>query len=145
MGKLLFFIAVIIFIDLLFLTTGQLCASGDCSLSSIIFATILNPSNLTGTQLFRELIGSTLDLFSSLTGFLALAATGGVLVGAFLATKEFRILLIPMALTMALVAGDLVFIFVRLNEINSVLAAFTMIPLSIMYVFVVVEWWRGKD
>ncbi len=145
MGKLLFFIAIIIFVDLLFLTTGQLCATGECSLSSIIFASILQPANILNGQLFNELIGSVISKFSSLTGFLSLAATGGVLIGAFLATKEFRILLIPLALTMALIAGDLVFIFAMLNSINPVFGAFVSVPLGVMYIFVVVEWWRGKD
>lgn len=142
MGKVSKFLTIVIFIDLFFIITGQL---GNQSISSIIFDSILNFQNITGTELFKEFIGDIANLASSTVGFLALLATGGVIVGAFIATKEFRILLIPITFTLALVAGDLITINLRLIEANAILASLIMIPLTIIYIFSVVEWLKGSD
>ena len=142
MGKVSKFLTIIIFIDLLFIITGQL---GSQTLSSIIFDSILNFKNLQAQDLFKEFIGDIFNLTSSGTGLLALLASGGVVVGAFLATKEFRILLIPITLTLALVAGDLITINAMLLEANAILASLIMIPLTIIYIFSIVEWLKGSD
>ncbi|KKL59490.1 hypothetical protein LCGC14_2214890, partial [marine sediment metagenome] len=68
-----------------------------------------------------------------------------VIVGAFIATKEFRILLIPITVTLGLVAGDLITINAMLLEANAILASLIMIPLTLIYAFSVVEWWKGSD
>jgi hypothetical protein len=145
MGKLIYFITALIFIDLLFITTGQLCATGTCSLSSIIFNALLNLSNFDATTFFSELIGDASALIGSGTGIAALIATGGVIIGAFFATREITILFIPITLTFALLAGDLILIFSYLASFNFVLATFIVGPLVLVYILTVVEWLRGKD
>ena len=145
MGKLITYISILIFIDLLFLATGQICSVDDCTLSSVIFGAIMNIKDVTFTQFFIELIGDLTEKFSSLTGILSLGAAGAVIVTAFVATKEFRILLIPMFLTLAVIASDFVTIGNRLISMNHVLGSFIMIPIILIYSLVVVEWLIGKD
>ena len=138
-------VIILIFIDILLLITGQYCSAVDCTLSSMIFNAILDFGDITVTQLFSELIGDLLNKLSSATGLLSLGITGAVLIGAFVTTKEFRLLLIPMALSLALLASDFVTIGTRLISLNPVLGTLVMAPITITYVMVIAEWWRGKD
>ena len=145
MGKLIGFITFLIFADLFFLATGQICAHGVCTLTSIIFNAILDVGKISTTQLFSELIGNISNLFNSSTGIAALGASGAVTIGAFIMTKEFRVLLIPIALTLALLVNDFVVIGTYLASLNPILAVFIMAPISIIYILTVVEWLIGKD
>ncbi len=145
MGKLITYLIALIFIDLLFIITGQVCGVDACSLGSIIFNALLNLGALNFTQFFTELIGDFLNLATSTTGILSLLATGGVIIGAFLATREITILFIPLALTLAVIAGDFIFIYTELFKFSPILATLIMSPIIIIYAFVIVEWLRGKD
>lgn len=145
MGKAVYFLTFLIMVDLVFIATGQICNSGVCTLSSIIFNAILNLGEIPLTQLFSEFIGNALSLFNSGTGLAALLTAGGVIIGTFIASKEFRILLIPISFTLALLAADLVVISAYLFSLNPVLGTMIMAPLSIIYVFTIVEWLVGKD
>lgn len=145
MGKLIGYITILIFANLLFIATGQVCSGGTCSLGSIIFNALLNLGSISLTDLFAELLGDALNMFNSTTGLAALITGGGVLIGAFVATKEFRLLLIPIAITMSFIAADFVVLFSYLLSLNAVLATFIMGPLMIIYVLTVIEWLIGKD
>lgn len=145
MGKVQTYLATFIFIDLLFIITGQICSTDGCSLSSIIFGAILDLNNINTSTWFSNLIGEVFNLLNSGVGLAALLATSGVLIGAFFATREIKILFIPMAVTLSLVAGDLVFIYNKLFGLNAVLATLFMAPMILIYLFNVVDWLRGKD
>ncbi len=145
MGKVQTYLTTFIFIDLLLIITGQICSEDSCSLGSIIFGSILDLRNINVSTWFLNLIGDFFSLFTSGVGIASLIATGGVLIGAFFATREFKVLFIPMALTLALVAGDLVFIYNKLFNLNPVLSTLIMAPMILIYLFNIVEWIRGKD
>ena len=145
MGKTLTFLSILIFADLFFLITGQICASGTCTISSILFNAILNVGNVTFTQFFTELIGNALSLFNSITGFAALFSGAGVIIGAYIYTKDITVLFIPVAFSLALIASDFVIISSYLISLNPILGILIMAPLSIIFVFTIVEWLRGKD
>lgn len=145
MGKVQTYLTTFIFIDLLLIITGQICSTDSCSLGSIIFGSILDLRNINVSTWFINLIGDFFSLFTSGVGIASLVATGGVLIGAFFATREFKVLFIPMALTLALVAGDLVFIYNKLFNLNPVLSTLIMAPMILIYLFNIVEWIRGKD
>ncbi len=134
-------------VDLLFIATGQICTEGaGCSLSSVIFNALLNIGDISATDLFRELIGSIKDLFSSKTGIFALAATVGVAAtGAAIFARTEIILFIPIAATLSIMAGDFVFIASYLASINPLLATFIMAPIIIIYVITLVDWVKGRD
>lgn len=140
MGKLITMLSVILFIDLLFIITGQ--STG--TLSSILIDSLLNIGQVNATQFFSQLIGDIAGLGGSGTGILSLLAAGGVIVGSIV-TRDFNILFIPMTATLALLVGDLIIIANRLIEINPVWGTVIMAPFIIMYLFVAVEWLRGKD
>ena len=145
MGKTTGFLILLIFVDLFFIATGQICSGGTCSIGSLIFNSILNIGNIPLGQLFTDFIGDFANLFSSGTGIAALITAGGVTIGAFLVTKEFRLLLIPITFTLALIGSDFVVIAVYLLSLNKLLATFIMAPIIIIYIFTIVEWLVGKD
>ncbi len=131
MGKMLTFIVILIFIDLMFLMTGQLEID---SPGSVIINAVNNPESLATSNFWIVLI----------TGIAGLVVTAVVVIG--LVTRNSDMLLFAgMAGTLALLIGDYIAIFLYLKNINPVLATIVMAPLMIIYVFVVVEWLRGKD
>ncbi|KKK69669.1 hypothetical protein LCGC14_2931710 [marine sediment metagenome] len=145
MARAMRYLTILIFADLFFIATGQICSQDACGLGSIIFNAVLNLGSMPLTDLFSAFIGDALNLFSSATGIAALGVSGGVIIATFIATREFRVLLIPIALTLALIAGDFVIITSYLISLNVLLATFIMGPLSIIYVFTILEWLIGKD
>lgn len=148
MGKMVTFLSILIFADLFFVTTGQMCVAGTCSLSSIIFNAVLNIGTVPIGTFFTQLIGNAVSFLAggnSATGILSLIASGGVIVGAFFASKSDTVLFIPVTLTLALIAGDFVFIYSYLATFNIVLATFVVAPIVVIYIFTVLEWLRGKD
>jgi len=145
MGKMVTYLSILIFIDLLMIVTGQICASGTCTLSSTIIASLLNIGEITFKGFFTGLIGVFSDLGSSTTGLFSLIGAGAVIVTSFIATREFRILIIPMTATLALLTSDFIIISSKLISLNPVAAIFIMGPISIIYTLTVMEWWRGKD
>lgn len=145
MGKLIRYLSILIFIDLFFIVTGQICNSSvGCSLNSIIFNSLLNIDQVTNFSFFTELIGNIGDLFSSVTGLAALALGTTVVVGSLFIPGEIRFF-IPITLSLALLISDYVFIASYLVSLNVVLGTFIMAPLIVIYVITVVEWLRGKD
>jgi len=145
MGKLITYIVILIFIDLLFFATGQICSVDDCTLSSAIFGAIMDIKDVTLSEFFEDIIGILKEKINSTKGILSLGAAGAVIVGAFVATKEFRLLLIPTFLVFALITSDFVTIGAMLISLNHVLGSFIMIPIIIIYSLVAVEWLIGKD
>jgi len=146
MGKLIYYLTALIFLDLLFITTGQICnAAVGCSLTSIIFNALLNLENILHSSFYTELIGNFSNMFDSLTGIMSMAAIGGVTIAAAHAMKEFRILLLPIVASLALIAGDFVFLTVYLLSISKILTTFIMGPLLITYMVVLLDWLKGHD
>jgi len=129
----MFFIILLVFIDLLFIVTGQMCSTDDCTMSSIIFNAILGVGEITLTTLFTELIGDVLNKLTSLTGILSIGVGTG------------RILLIPMTLSLALIASDFVTIGGILIELNLILGTFIIAPIMIGYILSVIDFFRGQN
>lgn len=148
MGKAIGFLSFLIFLDLFFIITGQVCADGTCSLGSIIINALLNIGQIPVGELFAEFLGDALGVIAgstSTTGILSLLATGGVIITAFVATKEFRLLLIPITLTLSVMAFDFVVIISYLLQQNFILGTLLGGPIIILYIFTIVEWLIGKD
>jgi len=145
MGKVVGYLSMLIFIDLFFIVTGQICSGPlGCSFNSIIFNSILDIGSVTLLDWFGELIGNIGNLFSSGTGIAALAIAIGVTIGTFIVAAELRFF-IPIALSLALITPDFVFIASYLISLNAILGTLIMVPIISLYVFIVVDWLRGKD
>ena len=146
MGKLINYLTMLLFIDLFFIATGQICNSDvGCSLNSIIFNSILDINNIATTQFFKELIGNVLDFITSGLGIASLIVGTAVTVGsAFFAPGDLRFF-VPIALTLSLITADFVFILTFLISKNAVLGSFIMIPIITIYVMTIVEWLKNKD
>ncbi len=145
MGKIIRYVGILIFLDLFFIVTGQICNSSvGCSLTSIVFNSLLDIGNITTSQFFAQLIGNVANFFTSLTGFGALATGVIVSLGAIIVPSELRFF-IPIGFTLALLGTDFVFIASYLLSLNSVLATFIMAPMVMLYLFTVLEWLRNKD
>ena len=132
MGKLIRMISILIFIDLLFIITGQLTLN---SPTSAIIQAILDPANIQSSQLWTLLI---------ISGISILSLTTAVVVGIVTRNLEF-FFFVTISLGFATLVGDFVTIFVHLASFNIVLATLIMGPIIILFVFTVLEWLRGKD
>lgn len=134
MGKLVNYITILIFIDLLFLVTGQLSLS---SPTSVILNGIQDPSILLTTNLWTL-------LFVGVASLGALVATATVIAG--IATRNSDIVIFfAMASTLALIVPDFILIYNHLASINKPLAILIMSPVVTLFALTVVEWARGKD
>lgn len=133
MGKLATYFSILIFIDLLFIVTGQI--NLDSNLSFITGA-LVDPSNITLTVVFTVLLGAA--------GLGALLQQGGVTTGVIVtATNVLAFTATSIGLTALF--GDFTNIFLTLKNHNLVLATFIWVPLMIVLILTIVEWLRVKD
>lgn len=145
MGKAINYLIMLAVLDILFVATGQLCSSGACSFSSIVFNALLDLGSLPFTNFVSNLLGNILSFGSSTTGILSLiAAAVGVTVGSLL-TKSDTLLFIPIGATLGIIGSDFIIIFIHLKEFSYLLATLVMAPIVIAYYLVIVDWVRNKD
>lgn len=146
MGKLVTYITMLIFIDLFFIATGQICnTTSGCSLGSIVFNSIINIENILSLNFFTEMIGQITNLFNSGTGIGSLIVGGAVIVGLSTFIPSEQRLFVPMAFSLALLSSDFVFIGSYLVSLSPVLGTFIMSPLILIYTLTIVEWLKNKD
>ncbi|KKM62199.1 hypothetical protein LCGC14_1524070 [marine sediment metagenome] len=136
MGKMINLIIILVFIDLLFIVTGQLSIA-ETNPSSLILQAILDPQTILSTQFFT--------LFFRVAGLATILTTGAVLVGII---NKAGIDIIGFASATVLLtglAGDYITIWNLLRAQNPVLATLIFAPIILMFIFILVEWVRGKD
>jgi len=133
MGKLITMLGILIFIDILFLVTGQLDLN---SPTSIITETLIDPSNFKSFGFFT--------LFLGVVGIAALAATSGVTTGTLVSATNVLAFL-AMAIAMGALLGDFITIYIVLNALNPVLSKLIMAPVIMIFTVTIAEWLRGKD
>lgn len=133
MAKLQTYLGILIFIDILFIITGQLNLDSNLS---IVTGAILNPSAFRTTLFFALFLGTV--------GIAGLVAKSGVTTGLlFSATNVLAFT--AMAIAMIGLVGDFINIFLVLNAQNTVLATVIMAPLIMLFAVTLAEWLRGKD
>ena len=133
MGKLVSMLSILIFIDILFLVTGQLDVS---SSTSVVTGAILDPSLFKTTKFFA--------LFLGVVGIGGLIATSGVTTGT-LASATNVLAFGAMAFAMIALFGDFLTIYLMLRVHNEVLAIIVMAPIIMIFAVIIAEWLRGKD
>lgn len=133
MGRLTTFITILIFIDLLFILTGQI---GEISSSSIILNTILNLGNIFGSPFYILVFVVAIGGIAAVTG-----VNTGIINKAGIDFLAFT----GLAISLGFLAGDFVSIFVYLFTLNEILAVVIMSPIIIIFLLSVLEWLRGKD
>ncbi len=132
MGKLITYITILVFIDLMFLITGQLVIN---SPTSAFLQAILDPANIQSSQLWTLFITG---------GIATLTIVGSVVAGIVTRNVEF-FFFVPIALGMATMIGDFATIFLYLASFNIVLATLIIAPIMTLFVLIIAEWLRGKD
>ncbi len=133
MGKLVTYFSILIFVDLLFIVTGQI--NLDSGLSFITGA-LLDPSNITLSIMFTALLGAA--------GLGALLQKGGVTTG-IIVTATNVLSFASMAVGLTALFGDFTNIFTTLKNANLVLATMIWVPAMVLLALIIVEWLRGKD
>ena len=133
MGKLITMLTLLIFIDILFLATGQLDIN---SPTSIVTGAILDPSTFKTSVFFL--------LFFGIAGIGGLIATSGVTTGALVSATNVLAFTF-MAVSMAGLLGDFITIYLSLRSYNEVLAIVIMAPIIMIFAVIVADWLRGKD
>ncbi len=131
MGKTITLISILVFIDILFLVTGQLTLD---SPTSVIIQSITDPSSIMDFNFWQLFIA----------GITALLVGATVVVGIVTRGSDITIF-IPMALGIGAMIGDYITVYLHLAAINNVLATILFVPLLIVFVIVIAEWVRGKD
>lgn len=123
------YLGILIFMDLLFIITGQIAAT---SPTSVIFNAIINPSNITTSSFWIILFGVTgIGALATLIGFATgIVSRSGVGVLAF----------VPIAVGLGVLVGDFVAIFIYLADLSVIGATITMLPLIVLFGLTVIEW-----
>lgn len=150
MGRLTTYLTILIVMDLLFIITGQLCANGQCSFTSVIFSMAINPSLSIVSDWFKTLIASTADIFQgdaspgAIGTLLGFVATAGVAAGSLIfGLKNDSILFASTGFALALLVGDFINIYTYFYSFSPVFALLMFSPITILYVFTCLEWVRG--
>lgn len=131
MGKTMNMIGILVFVDILFLIFW----GGSSSLQSIVMSALIDNTNYNGSLLA---IALTQTLLVSLIGFAVVAIIGS--------TKTDTILFATFGLgTLFNLGKDFIFMFQEIKSINLIVATLFLIPITVMYMWIIVEWIRGKD
>ena len=133
MGKLVTYLSMLIFIDILFLVTGQLDLNSG---TSVVTGAILDPSLFKTSVFFL--------LFLGIVGIAGLASASGVVTGSLLSATNV-LAFSAMAIAMTALLGDFITIYVSLRVFNEVAAIFIMAPILMIFAVTIAEWLRGKD
>ncbi len=133
MGKLVSMLGILIFIDILFLITGQLDISSG---TSVVTGAILDPSLFKSSVFFLLFLGAA--------GIAGLVATSGVTTGTLVSATNV-LAFAAMAVAMTALIGDFLTIYLTLRASNEVLAIVVMAPIIMLFAVTIAEWLRGKD
>jgi hypothetical protein len=132
MGKLVSFVILLVFIDMMFLFTGQIGLNAP---SSIIFESIIDPANVNAEEFFKALLG--------VAGIAALAVAG--VASGFIGIPASFVAFAVVATALSVLLLDFVSIFGILKSHNLILATAIMAPIMIVFMLTIVEWLRGND
>jgi len=134
MGKTMYFISIIIFIDLLFVVF----LGGSTSLQSIIFNWITEPKDFDTNFVSLAL--------RSLFTTLAIGATAAIVVSTISGAKTDTVLFAGFAAgTLYNVGKDFYGLYDIISLESTTLATILILPFIIMFAFITIEWLRGKD
>ena len=131
MGKLVSMLGILIFIDILFLITGQLDISSG---TSVVTGAILDPSLFKSSVFFLLFLGAA--------GIAGLVATSGVTTGTLVSATNV-LAFAAMAVAMTALIGDFLTIYLTLRASNEVLAIVVMAPIIMLFAVTIAEWLRG--
>jgi len=147
MGKLIYFILILVFVDMMFFVFVDTSA---VSVNSVVFQSLKELSATGDFNLIKNLLSTDLliNIITSLA--IAIAAAGVVLkfTGGTYQVSDF--VWASVASTYFIQLGyDFIHIYKILSEINPpltrYLALFLIAPFAILFVFIAIEWIRGKD
>lgn len=138
MGKLLNYILMLVFIDLLLMITGQI----DNTVNSVLLSTILDVHNFTFGLLWQQLISSVTE--NGLAWIIG--AVAGVATGYFISVTDTK-LFIPAGLVLGTLVTDFyTFYDTMINSgVDIVLATLIITPIIVSFTFMIIEWVRGRD
>lgn len=145
----MFYITVLIFVDLFFIITGlAITSSGQAGIGSIIINAVLDIDNYTFTSFFLQILGDVYDTVvggSSGTGLFGLILGTAVTAGLIFISKSDFLVSIPIAITLGIMVTDFLFIYSKLASLNNLLAIMVVAPIILLYSLTALEWARGKD
>ncbi len=133
MGKFAVMLSILIFIDMLFLVTGQIDLNSPLS---IVSGAILDPSAFKTSVFFLLILGTA--------GIAGLIASSGVITGTLVSATN---VLVFTAIAVALggLLGDFITVYLTLRNYNEVLAIMIMAPIIMIFSLTIMEWLRGMD
>lgn len=126
------FLVVMFGISMLFYMNGLLDNTAD----SILFSWLLNPEGIQHSSGYVAYIGAI---------FLIVLGSAAVVVGYFGGTQSALISLLPITTLLLSFGWDFIRVFLKVREASPVLAVLIFSPLMIIFIFVVIDYWRGND
>ena len=143
MGKMVTMLTMLICIDIMFIVLSLI---PNITISSILLNSITSLGSISFSDWVGTLLGKIIDFLTSPNGSLAAFIGVGAAITAGITFKSSDTLLfIPMAITLGLLASDYTSIASYLYSFSPILATMIMSPIIIMFVFIAIEWARGKD
>jgi len=138
MGKLINFMLMLLFVDLLLLITGQI----NNTLNSLILSSMLDFSNFTLSSLWSNLITSvSSNALAWIAGGVAMVATGF-----FISVTDTK-LFIPAAIILGSMVTDFITFYDTMISagVGIILATLIIAPIIVSFTMVLIEWARGRD
>jgi len=138
-GKATTYILVMSGLMLLFYYTGLLDQTA--SLNSALLDLLFDIEGLGSGDTTTPSVNAWKVVVLALEGILAAAV---IVVGFFRNSPELFIVA-PIAIYMANLLLDFVIVFNVIASVTPVLATLVFAPIMLLFMFTVVEWWRGRD
>ena len=130
MGKMATYIIMLTGIMLLFHIAGLIENTGNSELLNLA----LDPSSIADTPTYVVLLET----------FAVVIAAGVIIIGLIFNISELAIIA-PMALYFLNMGWDFLAVFNKVKATSPIIALLIFSPLLILWLVVIIDWWRGRD
>lgn len=138
MGNFKTYILLMTAVILLFHLTGLI---PEVTPNSLLIQTVLHPDQL----LPSADNPSILPLASKILIIISLIGVGGIIASVFVTSISDTILFTTLTAYLFTLGWDFIVIYNRINDVSPLFATLFIAPIFLMYVFTVIEFWRGRD
>ncbi len=141
MGKLSVYILVISGVTLLFYFSGLMGSTADicdsANPNNALLCLLLSPEDMPRTD-FTNINSISVIAIQGIVGL-------GVVIGAFFTGQIELAIISPVAIFLFNLLWNVISIFNKVREVNPVIAVIFIAPMLLLFILVIVDWWRGRD
>lgn len=85
------------------------------------------------------------ELYQQITSAIALASGAGIIAGSIIQQRAEILMIGAVATACFFILGDFVGLFLILAEVHVALALLIIAPVTLIFMFTIVTWWRGVE